>query len=244
MFTRWQEHHASQDQTHLNAVRISVDCQLWWLPVVLNQLVSVLHIRLKSAPMTNVLSGQRVIWRSNEKRRGWTTCGPYMLGKSVLSIDMLIIIALCSRSVIVLLFRIMADQVSVREMWWNKYMGCVFDIWVSHTKTMFACWSFRCLNNYRKWKLYLSNSLWEAEWMDSARLTLDGVLGGEAASVQHSGRRRAELGCSLSPAMLNELSEAMSFASRLTTLISSLMAMDFLSSLYSRKREDAKQNNS
>lgn len=80
--------------------------------------------------------------------------------------------------------------------------------------------------------------------MDSARLTLDGVLGGEAASVQHSGRRRVEQGCSLSPAMLNELSEAMSFASRLTTLISSLMAMDFLSSLYNRKREDAKQDNS
>lgn len=87
------------------------------------------------------------------------------------------------------------------------------------------------------------HSLWEADCMDSARLTLDGILGGEAASGQRSGWSWGVLGWPLSPTVLNELWETMSCASGFRALIGSLASavvslgasaatlIDFLSSL-------------
>lgn len=73
---------------------------------------------------------------------------------------------------------------------------------------------------------HFPDSLWEADCVDSARLTLDGVFGGESASVQCSGSSWGVLAWPLSPSVLKDLCGSVSvFAALTDSLVSTLVSL-------------------
>lgn len=101
----------------------------------------------------------------------------------------------------------------------SKPMG---DFW---TSSITQCWGKQSQSEFIQPSCF-PDSLWEADCVESARLTLDGVLGGESASGQRSGRRWRALGWPLSPSVLKEVGESVSaFAAPTDSLVSAVVSL-------------------